>query len=262
MDSLAGYIATLCVGSAGTYLSQFLKPKIKIHYWLPHSFIYRIPYNQLNPSAVPALMALPGQQPPPANFFLLSQSVTIQNLGRECAEWVEIVHAQRPDFLELQPPLNYKESTTPTGEHSLRVESLAPKEFFTIQFLCYTHQPILSYIRSEAGHASSVPWQVVRKFSRWVYVAMWLVMLTGAGFCLYWVIKGGIFVLKGVNAMKKQTAAKKRFAVGAHVQLTDCVRDIPQQGLHWSQPPGIRFRLGCSMLEAKGNGRQSSENTG
>ena len=202
MDSLAGYIASLCVGVAVTYLSQFLKPKIKIHYWLPHSFTYRIPYNQLNPSAVPALMAPKGvRQAAPSNFFLLSQSVTVQNLGRECAEWIEIVHAQKPDFFELQPPLNYTESTTPTGEHSIRVQSLAAKEFFTIQFLCYTHSPVLSYVRSEAGRATTIPWKLVRRHPQWLYALIWLLMLIGFGFSAYWIIKGAIFILKGTGAL-------------------------------------------------------------
>jgi hypothetical protein len=193
MDSLAGYIATICVGAAGQYLSQFLRPKVKIHYWMSHSFTYTIPNNQLNASqnAVPALppvlnpaaiRARPPNAPP--NYFLLTQSVTIQNFGRECADWIEIVHAQRPDFFQLHPALNYTETTGPTGEHVLRVESLAAKEFFTIQFLCYTHAPALWYIRSTTAIA------LVR-----------LAILIGAGFTVYWIIKVGIFVLKSMGAL-------------------------------------------------------------
>lgn len=207
MDSLAGYIATLCVGAAGQYLSQFLRPKVKIKYWLSHSFIYKIPNNQLNPApAAPALPPAAGNQaaPPaaPTHFFLLTQSVTIQNFGRECADWVEIVHVQKPDYFQLQPSLNYTENTSPiTGEHVLRVESLAPKEFFTIQFLCYTHMPALGYIRSEAGHAALMPWMIVTAYPKWVYATIWLTILTGAGFCAFWIIKGSIFVLKSIGAL-------------------------------------------------------------
>ena len=205
MDSLAGYIATLCVGAAGTYLSQLLRPKVKIKYWLSHSFIYKIPNNQMYPVPAAALPPAGGTQagPPTAtHFFLLTQSVTIQNFGRECADWVEIVHAQPPDYFQLQPSLNYTETTSPvTGEHVLRVESLAPKEFFTIQFLCYTHMPALNFIRSEAGHAAAMPWMIVTKYPRWAYAAISLTMITGAGFCLYWIIKGGIFILKSIGAL-------------------------------------------------------------
>lgn len=75
-----------------------------------------------------------------ANILLLTQSVTIQNFGRERADWVEVVHAQRPDFFQLNPSLRYTEKTAQNGEYTLRVESLAPKEFFTIPIsVFHTH---------------------------------------------------------------------------------------------------------------------------
>jgi hypothetical protein len=209
MDSLAGYIATLCVGAVGTYLSQLLRPKIRIKYWQSHSFMYKIPKDQQNPT--PALassitLALPSgsqsnAQSGPAHFFLLTQSLTVQNFGRERAEWVEIVHVQRPDFFQLLPALNYTETTSATGEHTLRVESLASKEFFVIQFLCYTHMPALLHVRSNAGQGSLMPWMAVRKFPRWLYVILQISIVTGLAFFAYWLIKGGIFVLKGVGAL-------------------------------------------------------------
>jgi hypothetical protein len=205
MDTLAGYIATLCVGAIGTYLSQFLRPKIKIRYWQPHSFIYTIPKNQQLPAPNPA-QALPAPAgnvavPPssPANFLLLTQSVTIQNFGRGSADWVEIVLARKPDYFQLYPALNFTENTNATGEHTLRVQSLAAKEFFTIQFLCYTHAPVLSLVRSNAGRASEMPWLTVKKYPRWVYLLMWLAMVIGIGFSAYWIIKGGIFILKSIG---------------------------------------------------------------
>jgi hypothetical protein len=159
------------------------------------------PAPALPPGPAPVAGNMPGLPGPPANFFLLTQSVTIQNFGHESADWIEIVHARRPDFFQLHPALNYTESTAQTGEHTLRVGSLASKEFFTIQFLCYTHMPTLAYIRSPAGHASPMPWMTVRKYPSWVYAAMWLAMLVGAGFVAYWIIKGGTFVLKSVGAL-------------------------------------------------------------
>jgi len=212
MDSLAGYVATVCVTVAATYLSQFLRPKIKILYWLSHNFLYTIPANQLNPTTT-AQQALPptsiqpatasgaAQSAQPANLLILTHSVTIQNFGRRAAEWVEIVHRRRPDFFQLYPSLNYSESTTPSGEHVLRVESVAPKEFFTIQLLSYLPPPELLFIRSPAGHASPIPWIVVRKYPQWVLGLGWLLVLTGAGFCAYWLIRGGIFVLKALGAL-------------------------------------------------------------
>jgi hypothetical protein len=205
MDTLAGYIASLCVGAIGTYLSQFLRPKVKIRYWQPHSFMYTIPKNQFPaPNLAPSLPAPGGNLPvppsSPANFFLLTQSITIQNFGRESADWVEIVHARRPDYFQLFPSMNYTETVSATGEHTLRIQSLAPKEFFTIQFLCYTHAPVLSLIRSNAGSASPMPWLTVKKYPRWFYLLLWLAIVIGAGFSAYWIIKGGVFIFKSVGA--------------------------------------------------------------
>jgi hypothetical protein len=201
VGTLAGYIATICVGAALQYLSQFIRPKITIRYWQWHKFIYKVPNNQGNPAPA-APLALPGANQAPAQFtHLLTQSVTIQNFGRERAEWVEIIHRRKPDFFQLAPPLNFTEYVSPTGEHTLRVESLAPKEFFTIQFLCYTHMPELVQVRSEAGKGGSMPWMMVRKFSRWVYVVFQIAIITGGAFYLYWLIKGAIFILKGAGAL-------------------------------------------------------------
>jgi hypothetical protein len=203
MDTLAGYIASLGVGAIGTYLSQFLRPKVKIRYWQSHSFMYTIPPNNPHALTISAPVAAAGNAPAPpapANFLLLTQSLTIRNFGREKAAWVEIVHARKPDFFQLHPALDFTEHTSATGEHTLRIQSLAPGELFTIQFLCYTLPPALAFIRSEAGHASPMPWMTVRKYPKWVYTAFLLAIMIGAGFCLYWVAKGVIFVVRAIGA--------------------------------------------------------------
>jgi hypothetical protein len=130
---------------------------------------------------------------------LLTQSVTIQNFGRETAQWVEIAHNQKPDFFQLHPTLTFVENVNATGQHTIRVQSLAPGEFFTIQFLCYSHAPQMAFVRSNAGHASLMPWLIVKKFPKWVYVLWWLLMLIGGAFCAYWAIKGGAFVIRSVR---------------------------------------------------------------
>lgn len=206
MDSLAGYIATFGAGVAAKYVEQYLRPKTKIRYWLFHRFIHTIPPDRQVPALNPALPApaaanQAGVPAAPANFHLLTQSIAIQNFGRERADWVEIVHQQRPDFFQLEPALNFTESTNEAGQHTVRVQSLAPNEFFVIQFLCHTHMPTLLFIRSPEGHAKAMPWMTVRQYPRWVQMLMWLGMAIGAAFCAYWVIKGGIFLLRSVGAL-------------------------------------------------------------
>ena len=80
MGSLAGYIASVCVGIAVAYLSQFLTPKIKIRFWLSHSFLYTVP---LPLTAQPALPAPAGATTPagqleaPGTFQVQTHSLTI-----------------------------------------------------------------------------------------------------------------------------------------------------------------------------------------
>jgi hypothetical protein len=201
MNSLAGYLAAICVSVVATYLSQFLRPKVKIRYWLSHSFIYTIPNNLSNPAPNSTQIVTPeGSVLAPAatspTSQLLTQALTIQNFGRESAAWIEIAHRRKPDFFQLHPALNYTESTGPSGEHILKVESLASKEFFTIQFLGFTQWPDLAFIRSPVGHASPMPWIAVRKYPSWVILLARLVAIIGAALCAYWIIRGGIFAFK------------------------------------------------------------------
>lgn len=208
MSSLASHIATVVCTLVSAYFLRFIEPKIKIVYWVSHSFLYTIPADQLGPppaQAQPALPPLQQQQMPLPQvarppFLLFTQSITVQNLGRKTADWVEVVHLRRPDYFQLHPPLNYTEATTPAGEHVLRVEAIGPKQVFTIQFLCYLNRLDFAYIRSAAGHATAIPWMTVRQYPRWVYSGMRILMLIGGGYCAYWLIRGSVFVLKAVGA--------------------------------------------------------------
>jgi hypothetical protein len=206
VDSPAGYIFTLFVGIAGTYLSQFVLPKIKILFWVSHDFLYSVPINQHNPQQQQQALPPPAQQLPlpqvqPQNFVVRTQSIVVQNFGRKSAEWVDIVHRTRPDFFQLYPSLNYKESMTPAGEHVLRLNSVSPKEWFTLQTLSYLTPPELLYIKSPAGYASAMQWMTVRRYPQWVYIVTQLLIGAGAGICTYEVVKGVKFLLKLLHVM-------------------------------------------------------------
>lgn len=146
-----------------------------------------MPENPYLPAPNAAQLALPQVQQ--TKYHLLTISLTVQNFGRQTAEWVEIVHQTRPDFFQLNPRLDYVESTTPAGEHVVKVKSLAPKEWFEIQLLSYRQQPQLLYIRSAVGVAKSLPWMQVRQYPKWVYQLIRLLVLIGTACCVYWLIR-------------------------------------------------------------------------
>jgi hypothetical protein len=128
MSSLGGYIATFCVSLAVGYVLQFLRPKVKLKYWVSHSFLYTLHANPqqqqqaLPPPAQPPATAAPPSQPA-ATANLLTHSLTVRNFGREPAKSVEVVHRRRPDYFQFYPSLDYSETTTLGGEHVLRIDS-------------------------------------------------------------------------------------------------------------------------------------------
>lgn len=180
MDSLTSYIVTGFVMLVVGLLLRELEPKVKIVYWSPHYFFFQVTQPKVD---------------------LLTQSITVQNTGRRRAEEIEIVHKKKPDFFKLQPALDYEEDLTPAGEHVIRVKSLGPKEFFTIQFLSYATVPELQYVRSTAGHAQLIQTQFQRVFPRWFNAFVVLMMLIGIAFVVYWMIQVGVFILKGAGAL-------------------------------------------------------------
>jgi hypothetical protein len=205
MDTLAGYVASGCGAIIVGYLSQFLLPRIKIRYWSTSSFLYTIPIATAGNPALPPPAPGPANPPQlpggqPTTFLVQTNSLTVQNFGRKAAGWVEIAHRRKPDFFQLYPSLNYSEITTPAGEHIIRIQSLAHSEYFTIQLLSYVHHPEFLYVRSDAGHGKQMPWMVVRKFPRWVYATLQLLVLLGGGFSAYWFIRLAIFLSKELHA--------------------------------------------------------------
>ncbi|HVA84137.1 MAG TPA: hypothetical protein VNF28_04495 [Candidatus Binataceae bacterium] len=151
-----------------------LEPKVKLVWWTPHAFLFQI--------------RLPGASANATAGFL-TDAITIQNIGRRSAERVEIVCATKPDLFKLQPPLDYQESNTPAGEHVIRIDSLGPKEFFTIEFLSYTSAVQVQIIRSSAGQAQAIPIQFNRVFPRWFNRVALVALLTGFGFWIYWLLR-------------------------------------------------------------------------
>jgi len=45
-----------------------------------------------------------------------------------------------------------------------------------------------------------MPWITVKKYPRWIHLLMYLAKVIGVEFSAYWIINGGIFVLRSVGA--------------------------------------------------------------
>jgi len=194
MNPLIGYVITGVVMLVVGLLLREFEPKVKIVYWVPHTFWFNIPIPQPeNPSPTGGT---------PATAALLSHAITIQNAGRKTAENVEIVLRAKPDFFKLQPPMDYVESKTPAGEHVITVKSLGHREFLTVEFLSYASHPDPLLIRSSAGPGQLIPVQTFRLFNPWLNRISSVLILTGFGFWMYWLLRVAVFILRGINIIQ------------------------------------------------------------
>ena len=172
MDTLFGYIATIVISLLTGYLAQFFQPRSKLVCWSPHNFFF----NLKNEGVV-----------------LQTNSLTLQNVGRQPAEDVEVIHKQRPDFFELFPSVEYQEATNPNGEHVIKIKSLGPKEWVVVQMLSYKTPPVLSNIRWKHGQGKWVQIQPQRVLAKWVLTSLNALVLIGAGTIVYWLLRVGIY---------------------------------------------------------------------
>lgn len=170
MEGLAGYIATGLVSlTVGVLLTHF-RPKAKVVWWTPHSFLFNLQDE---------------------GVALQTDALTLQNVGRSQADDVEVVLNHPPDFYQLSPSIPYEEDQTPKGNFVLRIDHLGPKEVVTVQFLSYAQVPNLLNLRSSAGQAEQMNIQFQRVFPSWSNYSVVALTLVGIGTVLYWLIELG-----------------------------------------------------------------------
>lgn len=178
MDNLAGYVATGVISLTVGLLLRYLEPKAKLFYWSPANFFFQLQRE---------------------NIALQTDALTIQNLGRKAAEKIELVWKARPDFFQFSPAVPYEDEQLENGQYVLRVASLGPKEFFTLQVLSYKTAPALLYVRSNSGPAQQMPFQIQRAFPVWVQAALLFLVVVGFGFLVYWLIRTLAFLSRAIG---------------------------------------------------------------
>lgn len=178
MEGVIGYIATGLVSLIVGLFLERLKDKPRLLYWLPGSFLFQLK----NP-----------------NVALRTDSLTIQNVGRHPATNVEIVHKARPDHFQFSTPIDLTESTTPTGEHIIKIASLGPKEFVNLQLMSHTNPAAILNVRCAEGPAQLIQVHLQRLLPRWLQAIAGALMLVGAGFCLYWILASVIYLSRAIG---------------------------------------------------------------
>ena len=178
MEQLTGYIAIGIVSLIVGLLLQRFQSKPNLLYWVPGTFLFEL------------------EEP---KVILRTDSLTIQNTGRESATNVEIVHKYKPDHFHFSTAISFTEETNPNGDHIIKISSLGAKEFVNIQFLSHVQQPVLLTVRSADGPAQLIQVHLQRMFPKWFNASMAGLLLLGFGFALYWIIRSVIFLSASIG---------------------------------------------------------------
>lgn len=137
------YVLTFIVSVLTAIVLRRLQPKAKLHFWWPHQFAFDVRSNE------PA-------QPP---LLVFTRSIRLDNVGREAATNVEVVHNSRPQNFKIWPPMDWSEATNPEGFHFIKLPRLNPREGVSIELLSAQQLPELSAARCDQGEATFRPRQ-------------------------------------------------------------------------------------------------------
>jgi hypothetical protein len=173
MDPLIGHIITALLSFISGLALQRLADKPRLEYFVPGNFLFELKDPEIT---------------------LRTDSLTIQNRGRKSASNIEIVHKVKPDHFQFSQAISYSEDFNPDGEHLIKIDNLGPREFINIQYLSHTQAPFLRTVRSDQGPAKLIQVQFQVIYSKWVQAVAGVLMVSGAGFLIYWVFKGLCFL--------------------------------------------------------------------
>lgn len=134
---------------------------------------------------------LPAQQDaaPVQDLLIRTRQLWIQNTGRSAVRDVEVVLNYAPQHYELWPQRAYDSVPNRDGRLVIKVESLGPKEFFTLAMLdARMDLPEVMNLRSSDGTASQVAMAPQQIFSRTLIGFLWLLVFLGVFAAFYWSI--------------------------------------------------------------------------
>jgi len=174
---ILGYVIPGVVALIVTLIAGWLRSRPKLAYWVPLQFFFHLKEE---------------------NIFVRTHSLSVQNIGREPAEDVEIIHSGRPDLFFLHPSLAHEEEQTGSGEHVIRIKSLGRREHVFLQMITYKSSlPDLLNVRSKAGKAIPIPVQLQRVFPLWVQRIVIVLTLIGVWVATYLLYKVILFLFVG-----------------------------------------------------------------
>lgn len=183
-DTLGGVAIGAVLAVLGNWALKYAGPRSRLVYWSGQGSFYLIP------------------QPGQANALSIMTSIyTVQNLGRRSGSTIEVVYSAQPTQVKMTPPLTYTEHAGPQGQHVLVISSLAHKEAVTVEALGLGVAPFVVSVRSADGPAQSVPIVFQRVQPRWITIGLEVLVLTGGGFFIYWILRGLQILAKALGLL-------------------------------------------------------------
>jgi len=176
------YAGPVAVALVIGYLMRYVEPRSRVVHWFPAWFRFQVPLQDGTMASI------------------WTHALSIQNVGWRAAAKVEIIHQARPQYFQLQPGVKFSESTNPTGEHVISIDSLGRGEFVTIQILSAGGQPPnVVGVKSADGQSRFTSTQqrfVIPKSRQWVLLLLLVVgFVTTASWVAQMVARYGPLIL-------------------------------------------------------------------
>jgi len=121
-----------------------------------------------------------------------THSVIVRNTGRKAAKNIRLGHNFLPDNLNVFPSIKYTVEKNPAGASEILIPILVPKEQVTVSYLYFppiTWDKINTYIKYDDGLVKSINVIPIAQPSKRVIFLVWFLMLIGASYLVYWLIR-------------------------------------------------------------------------
>ena len=179
MEFLAKYgkeIVALLVPFITWFLNIGIKPKAKLIWTSPHSFVFLVQEPLQGPDGK---IVADTQR-------VCTASIRIINTGREVANKVELVFNWKPHYLNLWPVRSYEMKTDQDSRHILIFDNLSPKEEIGIEIMSINADlPDLIQVRSAECVAKKVSMMWIAYVSPRKIAAARFLLLIGCSATVY-----------------------------------------------------------------------------
>lgn len=154
-----------------TIIHRIAQPRPKIVWGTSHGFSFIVPRTD----------------PPGPDFLVHTQTVFIQNVGRESASDIEVILNYRPHNLSLWPQLVYSTTSNPENKYIIKIENLGRREFTQIEMLhSVGDMPAVLRIRTPRGECKQAPMAPMQVFPASVRFFLLITLLLGVYKILEW----------------------------------------------------------------------------